>query len=799
MSDQPYDVAILGAGPAGLSAAARAAQRNLSHVVLEASPTHANTIHRYQRRKHVMAEPGLLPLRSDIEFRAGRRESVLEAWQQGIRDGGLNVRYGSEVTGISGELGAFDLALRCGSRIRARNVVLAVGVQGNPRRLEIPGGDLPGVQAFLDDPEEHRDETIVIVGAGDAAIENAIALAGHNRVILLNRRSEFTRAREGNVARVTRALAAQQLECRFGAEPVRVERGSTVERGTGTAFPLRLVIRGPEGECAIDCHRIIARLGAVAPRRFVESAGVHFTEAQVDALPAISARYETSRPGLYIIGSLAGSSLIKQAMNQGYEVIELLSGNPVMPADQPILEDKLRPILAQDGVDATLARLHRELPTFSDLSPQLLREVVLGSQVVTVRDGQPVFSRADYPANVFHILQGHVRLEAGDGLPLTVRAGAIVGEIGFLSGRPHEISATAQGECLLMRTPLSVMRKTMRAEPAVRDYIDRVFLHRTLRLFFLPNAHPGTIQELAGCAQIRTFKAGATIFSQGDPVEGHHFLRRGSVTLSRELSDQQTPVAFCAAGNFVDVAACLPGAAVRAVSARAEVDTETICFDHDRLMRLLDTHAMLRRKLHEDQRQQLTGHARLSGQPDAGQILSFLMSNGVSEATNVLVIDEHLCVGCDQCEKACATTHQGVSRLDRRAGPSFNSLHLPTSCRHCEHPHCMRDCPPNAIHRLPNGEVFIDDSCIGCGNCEENCPYGVIQMAEIPSKQSLLGRLLGRQPDEVPKTAVKCDMCKDLSSGPACVKACPTGAALRIGNDDVVKLARSRAATRRRA
>jgi Fe-S-cluster-containing hydrogenase component 2 len=109
----------------------------------------------------------------------------------------------------------------------------------------------------------------------------------------------------------------------------------------------------------------------------------------------------------------------------------------------------------------------------------------------------------------------------------------------------------------------------------------------------------------------------------------------------------------------------------------------------------------------------------------------------------------------------------------------------------------MRDCPPNAIHRLPNGEVFIDDTCIGCGNCEENCPYGVIQMAEIPSKRSLFARLLGKQPEESPKTAVKCDMCKDLSGGPACVKACPTGAALRIGNDDLVKLARARAAARR--
>src|SRR5512147_1332371 len=112
MMDQEYDVAILGAGPAGLSAAARAVQRSLTHVVLEAAATHANTIHRYQRRKHVMAEPGVLPLRSDIEFRAGRRESILATWEHSIRDRGLNIRYGSEVTAVSGERGAFHIDLR---------------------------------------------------------------------------------------------------------------------------------------------------------------------------------------------------------------------------------------------------------------------------------------------------------------------------------------------------------------------------------------------------------------------------------------------------------------------------------------------------------------------------------------------------------------------------------------------------------------------------------------------------------------------------------------------------------------
>jgi Fe-S-cluster-containing hydrogenase component 2 len=190
----------------------------------------------------------------------------------------------------------------------------------------------------------------------------------------------------------------------------------------------------------------------------------------------------------------------------------------------------------------------------------------------------------------------------------------------------------------------------------------------------------------------------------------------------------------------------------------------------------------------------------MQNSPDAGNIIQFLIQQGVGEATDVLLIDEALCVRCDNCEKACAETHHGISRLNREAGPTFANVHVPTSCRHCEHPHCMTDCPPDAIHRAPNGEVFIKDTCIGCGNCQRNCPYGVIQMAAQPPEKPglwnwlLLGRGSGPGQDKHAKGhgskhAVKCDMCKDISGGPACVRACPTGAAIRVSPEEFLSLA----------
>jgi len=207
--------------------------------------------------------------------------------------------------------------------------------------------------------------------------------------------------------------------------------------------------------------------------------------------------------------------------------------------------------------------------------------------------------------------------------------------------------------------------------------------------------------------------------------------------------------------------------------------------------------------LQKDVSKRVIDNARMQVRPEAGSLMNFLMREGLGEATNVLVIDESLCVGCDNCEKACAETHGGVSRLDREAGATYANVHIPTACRHCEQPHCMKDCPPNAIRRSESGEVYINDSCIGCGNCQANCPYGVIRMVyDAPKKRGLLswlvlggngpGEQAGYEPSQAAKEkgkkAVKCDACVSVDGGPACVRACPTGAAIRIGPEQFVDL-----------
>src|SRR5438876_1112689 len=106
-----YRIAIVGSGPAGLSAAALAAELGLSHILLESAARPANTVSRYQKGKHVMAEPGVLPLRACVPFSAGRREEILSTWDEAVTRLQVNLRLGAEVAAIAAADTGFRLKL----------------------------------------------------------------------------------------------------------------------------------------------------------------------------------------------------------------------------------------------------------------------------------------------------------------------------------------------------------------------------------------------------------------------------------------------------------------------------------------------------------------------------------------------------------------------------------------------------------------------------------------------------------------------------------------------------------------
>jgi len=799
-----FNIIIIGAGPSGLSAAVRAAEQNVDYLLLDAAPAAASTIRNYQRGKLVMSEPRGLPLRSPLPFTASLRETVLETWEKTIADFHVNVRYETKVTGLKRGEKSLEVELADGGILTADHVVLAMGVQGNLRKLEIPGGDLPQIQYQLDDPQAYQDETIVVVGGGDSGVENALALTGRNQIIILNREEDFSNCKDSNLSQLTDARKRGALDWLLETKP------QSIEVNTKGEFPITLFANTLNGVERIPCHRVIARLGALPSRPQLESFGVGFSTPDLEALPQLSSHYESSIPGVYIIGALAGYPLIKQGINQGYEVIEYILGNPVEPADSTLLREKFANFCSDRGIDDVLQKIRKSVPLLAMLNTLQLRELVLESNILLPKAGDIIFKRNDYSTTFFFIVEGELDiLIDDDDIPDgTLKTGEFFGELALVSGRRRAGTVRASKPCVLIETPRRVMQKLIDSVQSMRRILNEVAIKTIVHLCIGLSLSEDDLNDVANNATLKSYAAGEELFHEGDEADGLYLIQSGSVTVSRMIGGREVVLFYVAAGNYVGEMSLVSGEP-RYATVRAAIATDAVLIEAGRMRDIIARNPEIRSELDarylqhlqdNENRQQLETafdvNKVASTQSTPSSLISFLIQQGVGEATDVLLIDESLCVRCNHCEQACADTHGGATRLDRDAGPIFANIRVPTSCRHCEHPHCMKDCPPDAIHRAPHGEVYIDDSCIGCGNCQQNCPYDVIQMSVIHDQPepSIWQMLLGIQPKALPvvdgaKVAVKCDMCKDITGGPVCVRSCPVGAALRVKPEELLSYA----------
>ncbi|WP_408586317.1 cyclic nucleotide-binding domain-containing protein [Novosphingobium sp.] len=848
-----YKVAIVGSGPAGMSAASRAAQLGLDHVLLEKTDHLSDTIFKYQKGKHVMATPSQLILRSDQEFDAGKREDILDKWNARTADLGVNVKYNADVKAIRGTGPAiagsvqkivsrardgstttteiqrhappYAIELTNGETVMAETVVLAIGTQGNPNLMRCPGFDLPHVTYQLDDPTAILDEHIVVVGTGDAGIENARGLADDpaqgNVVTILNRnpksanvRESFATAKEPNAKALAEDDAAGKLTIRYETETKSIEPGW-------------ITLSTRDGEERIRCDRIIARIGSAPPRGFVEACGIEFASNDRLAFPTLSPQFESSAPGIFVIGALAGYPLIKHCMNQGYDVVEFIAGNRTLkPADEPLLEAKFAGLPGNRSVNDWLEFLRGRVTILEGMTTLQLREFMLDSDARFYRKGETVFEKNDPGSSLFAIADGsvHVRLDPNDASKVvSIPTGTIFGEVGLISGRRRGATIVAAEDCICVEISRNAALKLQSQVPSAKRAIERISIERQLLQMFGSGLVKEDVAEVVDKAKIVSVRAGDAIIKEGDDDKDIYVIRVGSMIVEKEVGGKPVFLSYLPAGSYVGEMALIDGGQ-RTATVRAAIKSEVIRIDGEAFSRVLAAKPALLERARKDMESRRQVNAFVESRKDSfsgvvdlySEQAKFLVSQGLGEATDVLLIDERLCVGCDNCEKACADSHDGLSRLDREAGKSFAHLHVPTSCRHCEHPHCMADCPPTAIKRGPDGEVRIDDTCIGCGNCQRNCPYGVIRMDKVPPKKpSLLEWLFfgkGPGPGEPPykwskkntkytgdpavdealdrKKAIKCDMCAGIEGGPSCVRACPTGAAIRVSPDEFLTVAR---------
>jgi thioredoxin reductase/NAD-dependent dihydropyrimidine dehydrogenase PreA subunit len=269
----PWDVVIVGSGPAGLSAALEAHRRGLRYLVLEQG-TPSDTIRKYPRKKLLFAEPIRVPLYGDLWIADGSKESLLAVWENLIASTGLRLETGVRVDRVQREgdwllVGAGDEAWL------ARRVVLAMGRRGTPRRLGVPGESLDKVFYDIVEMEQFAGSRVLVVGGGDSAIESALGLANQKDtpVALSYRGTDFSRAKERNRQKLDAAVAAKKVEPMLGSEvrEIRPDVVALVWRGRPHLMPNDVVV---------------VRIGGEAPYPFLERCGIRIVHKAVALDPA---------------------------------------------------------------------------------------------------------------------------------------------------------------------------------------------------------------------------------------------------------------------------------------------------------------------------------------------------------------------------------------------------------------------------------------------------------------------------------------------------------------------------------
>lgn len=263
-AQEVLDLAIVGAGPSGLSAALAAVEHRLSHVVLEQEPSLGGTIYHYPRQKLTHTQPVELPLLGALTRGEYSKEELLELFSTSVERHRVELRLGERVMALERSNGHFEIRTGTG-RHRARHVVLALGRRGTPRKLGIPGEGLPKVMYQVRDAAQYRHREVLCIGGGDSAIEAAMGLARQpgNRVTLSYRKERFFRIKKKNEERLGKLISRRKIRLILESQPLEI-----------TPESVRLSTR--EGELTLANDHVFVLIGGVPPLGLLKESGVEF-------------------------------------------------------------------------------------------------------------------------------------------------------------------------------------------------------------------------------------------------------------------------------------------------------------------------------------------------------------------------------------------------------------------------------------------------------------------------------------------------------------------------------------------
>ena len=220
-----YDLIVVGAGPAGISATLAAKKYNLKVLTLEQG-TLGGTVFSFPRSKIVMTAPMDLPLFGKVKFRETSKTELLDLWHNVLSKNNISIKENAKVEAIVPKDGIFKVEISGGDVYTTKTVLLAIGRRGTPRKLNVPGEETEKVAYRLLEPEEIKGKQILVVGGGDSAIESALLLAHENNVTLSYRNEAFNRIKVRNAEKINEAIKNNLIDVKFNSKIVSIETDS---------------------------------------------------------------------------------------------------------------------------------------------------------------------------------------------------------------------------------------------------------------------------------------------------------------------------------------------------------------------------------------------------------------------------------------------------------------------------------------------------------------------------------------------------------------------------------------------
>lgn len=259
------DIVIIGAGPAGISASLAAKKHGLSAIILEQDSL-GGTVYTFPRKKVVMTSPMDLPLFGKMKLTDTSKDELLTLWKRVTSEQDIKIKESTKVKDIVPlEDGTFKVVADNGDEYLSNNVLLAIGRRGSPRKLNIPGEDLPNVAYRLLEPERISGKKIIVVGGGDSAIESALLFKDQNEVLLSYRNDKFSRLKPKNKENVERAISDHSLRVELNSNVITI-RETSVLMSTG------------ENTKELENDLVFIFAGGELPTQFLQRAGVVITK-----------------------------------------------------------------------------------------------------------------------------------------------------------------------------------------------------------------------------------------------------------------------------------------------------------------------------------------------------------------------------------------------------------------------------------------------------------------------------------------------------------------------------------------